>query len=68
MTILEKIKQTEARLKESDVPLGESQHLKKLLDDLLEYLLTHSDSDECPSALELYCNINPDALECRIYE
>ena len=43
-------------------------HLESELDSLEKYQLNHPDSDYDPTPLELYCNENPDALECRIYE
>jgi hypothetical protein len=38
------------------------------LDSLLKYKESHPDKIEDPSPLELFCNENPEAPECRIYE
>lgn len=43
-------------------------HLEDELDALEQYQVNHPDEDHDPSGLELYCDSNPDALECRIYE
>jgi hypothetical protein len=43
-------------------------HLESELDSLKKYQHNHPDTDHDPTGLELYCNENPDALECRIYE
>lgn len=43
-------------------------HLEDELDALESYQANHPDKDHDPTPLELYCDGNPDALECRIYE
>jgi hypothetical protein len=43
-------------------------HLEDELDSLEKYQSKHPDEDYDPTSLELYCDQNPDALECRIYE
>jgi hypothetical protein len=43
-------------------------HLEYELDSLEKYQVNHPDEDYDPTPLELYCDSNPDALECRIYE
>lgn len=43
-------------------------HLESELDSLEKYQITHQDDDHDPTPLELYCDSNPDALECRIYD
>jgi hypothetical protein len=43
-------------------------HLEDELDSLEKYQANHPDDDHDPNALELFCDANPDALECRIYE
>lgn len=43
-------------------------HLEGELDSLEKYQVNHPDEDHDPTPLELYCDANPDALECRIYE
>lgn len=43
-------------------------HLEDELDALEQYQINHQDGDYNPTPLELYCDANPEALECRIYE
>ena len=55
---------------ELDSPTTSSQrrrHLECELDDLEQYQVNHPDEDKDPTPLELYCDLNPDALQCRIY-
>jgi hypothetical protein len=54
-----------------DDPLVSSQyrrHVQEELDALERYRNTHPQDDSDPSSFDLYCNDNPGALECRIYE
>lgn len=43
-------------------------HTQEELEALESYKKNHSEDDHDPSSLELYCDQNPDAFECRIYE
>jgi hypothetical protein len=43
-------------------------HLQDELISLENYKKNHPDDNHDPTPLELYCDSNPDALECRIYE
>jgi len=43
-------------------------HLEDELDALQQYQTNHPDDDHDPTSLELYCDSNPDALECKIYD
>lgn len=54
-----------------DDPLVSSQsrrHAEEELEALERYHQAHPDDEHDPSPLELYCNDNPSADECRIYE
>jgi len=42
--------------------------LEDELDHLEKYQSKHPDTDHDPTPFEMYCDENPDALECRIYE
>jgi hypothetical protein len=42
-------------------------HLESELESLEKYKETHPEDSHDPTPLELYCNDNPNALECRIY-
>ena len=43
-------------------------HTQEELSALESYKTNHPDDTHDPTALELYCDANPDALECRLYE
>lgn len=43
-------------------------HLEGELDSLEKYQSNHPDTDHDPTSLELYCDSNPEAPECRVYE
>lgn len=43
-------------------------HTQEELASLELYKLNHPEDDHDPTALELYCDANPHALECRIYD
>jgi len=43
-------------------------HTSEELVALEAYKEHHPNDDHDPTALELYCDAHPDALECRIYE
>jgi hypothetical protein len=42
-------------------------HLQDELGSLEQYQANHPDDNHDPTSLELYCDENPSALECRIY-
>jgi hypothetical protein len=43
-------------------------HLEEELESLESYKANHPENSHDPTALELYCDINPEAPECRVYE
>ena len=43
-------------------------HTQQELTDLEAYAERHPEDHRDPSSLELFCDNNPEALECRIYE
>jgi hypothetical protein len=43
-------------------------YLKSYLEELLKYQENNPNASEVPTSLELYCYLNPSALECRIYD
>ena len=43
-------------------------YLKSHLEELLKYQENNPNALEVPTPLELYCHLNPSALECRIYD
>jgi hypothetical protein len=43
-------------------------HMEEELVALETYKANHPEDSHDPTTLELYCELNPDALECRVYE
>jgi uncharacterized protein YlxP (DUF503 family) len=43
-------------------------HVEEELESLERYAASHPDDEHDPTALELYCNDNPEALECKVYD
>ena len=43
-------------------------YLEDYLFDLLEYQKKNPTEIDCPTNFELFCNLNPDAPECRIFD
>lgn len=43
-------------------------HTEEELEALKTYKANHPEDSHDPTPLELYCELNPDALECRVYE
>ena len=57
--------------KEIDDPSINKQRKRHLEDELIllnSYQENHPEIENLPSALELFCDMNPNALECRRYE
>lgn len=54
-----------------DDPMVSSQsrrHIEEELEQLERYAANHPDDHHDPTSLELYCNDNPEALECKMYD
>ena len=43
-------------------------HLEDELGSLEQYQTNHPNEDKDPTPLELYCDLNPSALECKMYD
>lgn len=43
-------------------------HTEEELEALKAYKENHPEDTHDPTALELYCDMHPDALECRVYD
>lgn len=56
---------------ELDNPNMNSQRRRHLEDELYsleQYQVNHPDDDHDPTPMELYCDLHPDALECKIFD
>jgi hypothetical protein len=43
-------------------------HIEGELEELKSYQERHPENTHDPTPLELYCDVNPDAPECKIFE
>lgn len=43
-------------------------HVKQELESLERYHANHPEDEHDPSPLELYCDDNPGAIECRVFD
>lgn len=61
--------ETDKRILEDPMVSAQSRrHVEEELEQLERYAANHPEDDHDPSALELFCNDNPGADECRIYD
>jgi hypothetical protein len=67
MNIHEHIQNNEKELGDSMISPQRKRHLSSELEQLNHYRESHPEDDRDPNALELYCDSNPDAPECRIF-
>jgi hypothetical protein len=67
MTITEHIENNEEELKDPLLSAQRRRHLTFELEELKIYKEKNPDIEKNPTPLELYCSLNPDAVECRIY-
>jgi hypothetical protein len=47
---------------------GKVRHLEEELKSLEEYKQHHPEDDHDPSPLEVFCDLNPEAPECKVYD
>jgi len=62
------IQRDEDLLNDPTISPQSRRHTEEELEALKAYKENHPDDDHDPNAFELYCDANPNALECRIYE
>lgn len=67
-TLSQHIEYDKNELDRSDISAQRRRHLSSELTDLEKYQNNHPNDEHDPTPLELYCDSNPDALECRVYE
>lgn len=48
--------------------IGKVRHLEEELAGLEAYKAQHPGDSHDPTPLEVYCDMNPDAEECRVYD
>ena len=62
------IKKDEDLLSDPTISPQARRHTEEELEALKAYKENHPEDDHDPNPLELYCDSNPDALECRVYD
>jgi len=67
-TIHQHIDADKTELDDSNLSAQRRRHLEDELQSLESYRSNHPEDDHDPTGLELYCDANPEAVECRIYE
>ena len=67
-TLSQHINDDKEELDLSNISPQRRRHLQDELVSLELYKSNHPEIEKDPSSLELHCDMNPDALECRIYE
>jgi hypothetical protein len=67
-TISQHIEDDRNELDGTGVSAQRRRHLEGELQSLENYKKNHPNDEHDPTPLELYCDENPDAPECRIYE
>lgn len=67
-TLQQHINNDRDELDDPNINSQRRRHLEDELDSLEKYQVNHPDEDHDPTPLELYCDSNPDALECRVYD
>ncbi|MEB3264142.1 MAG: CP12 domain-containing protein [Synechococcus sp.] len=60
--------QSELEAARASGDLAKLRHLEEELKDLKEYKEHHPDESKDPTSLEVYCDLNPEAPECRVYD
>ena len=67
-TLQQHINNNRDQLDNSNTSSQRRRHLEDELYALEQDELNHPDEDHDPNTLELFCDTNPEAPECRIYE
>jgi hypothetical protein len=68
MEINKQISNIKSELDNVEINKQRKRHLEDELSMLNAYHKNHPEVDECPTHLELYCDSNPNAPECRVYD
>ncbi len=67
-TIQQHINDDKKELDSGSVSPQRKRHIESELEQLEHYQERHPEETKDPTPFQLYCDENPDALECRIYE
>ena len=67
-TLQQHINDDRDELDNADINAQRRRHIESELNSIEKYQANHPDDDHDPTPLELWCDENPDAAECKIYE
>ena len=67
-TIKDHIKRDQDELNNPMISSQRRRHIEDELDSLERYYNNHPEDDHDPNTLELFCDSNPNAPECRVYD
>lgn len=67
-TLQQHIDDDREELDDPNINAQRRRHIEGELESLEKYQVNHPEEDRDPTPLELFCDENPDAAECRIYE
>jgi hypothetical protein len=67
-TIYQHIDADKKELDNTNISSKRRRHLNDELESLERYSKNHPEDPHDPSSLELFCDENPEAPECRVYE
>jgi hypothetical protein len=67
-TIKEHIKRDQEELNNPMISSQRRRHIEDELDLLEKYHNNHPEDSRNPTTLELFCDTNPNAPECRVYD
>jgi hypothetical protein len=67
-TLQQHINDDRSEIESGTVSPQRKRHLQSELEDLKKYQENHPDEEKDPSPLELFCDLNPEEPECRIYD
>lgn len=67
-TLQQHIDEDKEKLSDPNINPQSRRHYSDEIEQLESYQKNHPEKTKDPSPFELYCELNPDALECRMYE
>lgn len=67
-TLQQHINDDRNELDDPNINSQRKRHLEDEIEHLEKYQANHPDTNYDPTPLEMYCDENPDALECRMYD
>jgi DNA-directed RNA polymerase specialized sigma subunit len=66
--ITDHIKENQRRMNDPMISYQARRHVEEELESLEKYHSRHPEDSHDPTSLELYCDDNPTAFECKIFD